>query len=112
MDWAQYALQVATHAWGEPNGTRRGDEVFWGTQSARKINTQTGTWFDHETAQGGGIADLIRTFAPLANPAEWLRDNCNTLVVMPPETFANFCRWSELAKKYPSIKTLEEEEDL
>ena len=83
MDWAQYALQVATHAWGEPNGTRRGDEVFWGTQSARKINTQTGTWFDHETAQGGGIADLIRTFAPLANPAEWLRDNCNARIDEP-----------------------------
>ena len=79
----------------------KGDIQFAGLLAECKRTRRSRGTLYKALAQGGG-SDLL-----------FVRDNhCETLVVMPPETFANFCRWSELAKKYPSIKTLEEEEDV
>ena len=56
-----YAEQVATHYWGKPS-TRRGHELRWGTHGSKSLDLRKGTWFDHETNEGGGVIDLVRRF--------------------------------------------------
>ena len=56
-----YAEQVATHYWGRPT-VRRGNELRWGTHGSKSLDLKKGTWFDHESNEGGGVIDLVRRF--------------------------------------------------
>jgi len=59
-DLARHMAAVARELWGEPNrhlSTR--SEPRWGTQGARVVDAEGGTWNDHEVKAGGGVIDLI-----------------------------------------------------
>jgi hypothetical protein len=78
--WEKYALPVAKSFWGEPNKHPPGAAtLFWGSHNARKVSVKTGTWYDFEVEQGGGVRDLIEHLVVGARcsggAAAWLRDN-------------------------------------
>ena len=54
-----YAETVAVHYWGKPTA-RRGHELRWGTHGSKSLDLKKGTWFDHESNEGGGVIDLVR----------------------------------------------------
>lgn len=50
---------VALRLLGEPT-QKRGNEWRYGSRGSLSINLESGTWFDHEANEGGGVLDLIR----------------------------------------------------
>lgn len=60
-DLAGTMSAVAKALLGEPNKSlSRGGEWRYGSQGSLSVDTDKGTWFSHEEAQGGGVLDLIR----------------------------------------------------
>jgi putative DNA primase/helicase len=60
-DFVRIMGQVAQRLWGEPNprlSNRK--ELRFGTRGSRCVDLAKGTWFDHETNEGGGNFDLIK----------------------------------------------------
>lgn len=51
-------LEVATHFWGAPTSTKKG-ESRWGKQGSKSVSIAKGTWHDHESKTGGGVLDLV-----------------------------------------------------
>jgi RecA-family ATPase len=52
---------VAREILGEPNkALSTANELRWGNHGSLAINLQKGTWFDHETGEGGGCLDFLR----------------------------------------------------
>jgi hypothetical protein len=61
IDFAGCMETVARALLGEPNKSLSSrDELRYGTNGSLSINLKTGTWFDHETQEGGGVLDLIK----------------------------------------------------
>jgi hypothetical protein len=78
-DWSSLAEPVARHLWGEPNKALSHKLYLrWGGGGARKLDLQTGTWFDHENGEGGGVLKLVMRETGAADEgvaADWLADN-------------------------------------
>lgn len=77
-DLARHMAAVARKLWGEPN--RRlstQSEPRWGTQGARVVDAEGGTWYDHEAKAGGGVLDLIARDTGATGKAafDWLREH-------------------------------------
>ena len=68
----QHILAVAQAYWGAPNValSKPGKEIRFGSHGSKSIDLVKGTWFDHEQAIGGGVADLIRSQDASADVAE------------------------------------------
>lgn len=76
-DLRQHMEAVARHLLGEPNkrlSSKR--ELRFRSQGSLSVDLGKGTFFDHETGQGGGVLDLIARETGLANGAAlaWLRN--------------------------------------
>jgi hypothetical protein len=77
-DFAQHAVEVATHFWGDPNPrlstTQR---MVWGANGSKKLEVEDGTWFDHEQHVGGGVLSLVMTEKQCdkAGAVRWLETN-------------------------------------
>lgn len=51
---------VALALWGEPNRSlSKGDDLRWGSGGSRSVDVKKGTYFDHETDDGGGVLKLV-----------------------------------------------------
>jgi hypothetical protein len=60
-DFAPHIGLVAKAVWGEPNRREsKPNELRWGTNGSKSVNTKSGTWFDHEANEGGGVLDLLK----------------------------------------------------
>ena len=73
---ARHMEAVARRLLGEPNAQlSRDGELRYGTHGSLAIDLETGTWFDHEAGEGGGVIDLIARKTGQANGAalDWLR---------------------------------------
>ena len=57
-DYGRHIKEVAIALLGEP-GERRNDEWRWGTHGSLAVQTDKGSWYDHEQEHGGGVLDLI-----------------------------------------------------
>jgi RecA/RadA recombinase len=71
---------VARILLGEPNrGLSSKGELRYGTRGSMSVDLRKGTWFDHETNEGGGTLDLIERQTGLheAERFEWLSQNTN-----------------------------------
>jgi len=71
---------VARALLGEPNrGLSSRTELRFGNFGSVSVDLQKGTWYDHETSQGGGTLDLIERQTGLrgAERFEWLESNTN-----------------------------------
>jgi RecA-family ATPase len=69
---------VARILLGEPNrGLSSKGELRYGTRGSMSVDLRKGTWFDHETNEGGGTLDLIERQTGLheAERFEWLAQN-------------------------------------
>jgi hypothetical protein len=60
-DFAAIMGPVASHAdmWGPPSNLVTPHVLRWGGQGSRKVDLESGTWFDHESGDGGGVLDLV-----------------------------------------------------
>jgi RecA-family ATPase len=58
-DWQKIAPDVAKQLLGEPN-TQKSDEWRWGTKGSLCLRLSTGTFYDFEEGDGGGVAWLIK----------------------------------------------------
>lgn len=77
IDFAALIEPVARQLWGEPpKGYVTKLSIRWGNNGSKSINLQTGEWYDHEAAEGGGVLDLImrETGADKAGAMQWLED--------------------------------------
>lgn len=64
----QYMGQVARHILGEPNAALSSKrELRYGTHGSLSVDLEKGTWFDHETMEGGGVLKFIEHELKLAN---------------------------------------------
>jgi putative DNA primase/helicase len=60
-DFVKLIEPVARRLWGEPNAALSNrNELRWGTRGSRSVDLAKGTWFDHESNEGGGNFDLIK----------------------------------------------------
>jgi RecA-family ATPase len=59
---------IAQELWGEPNKTlSRGHDVRFGSQGSKSVDTEKGTFYDHETGESGGFVDLYKLARPHVN---------------------------------------------
>jgi RecA-family ATPase len=73
MNFVAIMPDVAMTLWGEPNrrlSTKT--ELRYGTNGARKVDVEKGTWFDFECNEGGGVLDLLKREG--LGP-DWLREH-------------------------------------
>jgi AAA domain len=78
LNLAPYMAGVAKLLLGEPNKQlSKKDELRYGTRGSLAINLKDGTFFNHETLEGGGVLKLIelKTGRTGAARIDWLRDN-------------------------------------
>jgi hypothetical protein len=71
IDFNSLMEPVALRLLGEPS-QKQGNEWRYGSRGSLAIDTNKGTWFDHEANVGGGVFDLIRRQGH-EQPAAWLR---------------------------------------
>lgn len=73
----QHIEQVAKFFWGEPNTklSKPGKEIRFGTHGSKSIDLEKGTWYDHETNEGGGVSDLIKLETGGAKIEPWMAEN-------------------------------------
>lgn len=58
--YAEHMAAVAKHLFGEPNARHsKKDEWRYGRNGSLSIHLKLGTWYNHETKEGGGVLDLI-----------------------------------------------------
>lgn len=73
LDFVAAAPAIARLLLGEPNAQlSTPSELRFGTKGSLKLDLKTGTWWDYEVQEGGGIVDLIKRQAPGEDPAGWL----------------------------------------
>lgn len=75
-----HAAALARELFGEPNKSlSSGDELRFGRQGSKSVDTKTGQFFDHEQGVGGGVLWAVEHYAgaPVAGglAVEWLRDH-------------------------------------
>lgn len=70
---------VARHLLGEPNAAlSKPDELRFGTHGSLAVDLVKGVWHSHESAEGGGVLDLIERETGIATRPEqmaWLETN-------------------------------------
>jgi hypothetical protein len=67
-DFAPHIATVAKAVWGDPNGRlSSAAELRFGTNGSRSVDLKKGTWFDHETSEGGGVLALLEKEKGLTN---------------------------------------------
>jgi hypothetical protein len=84
---------VACHLLGEPNHRLSSDtEYRFGTNGSLSVDLIKGTWYDHESKEGGGFFDLIRRckgFPGTVACMEWLEHEGFTNGQAPPVRKSN-----------------------
>lgn len=66
--YAEHIAEVARDLWGDENKRlSHGAELRFGSQGSKSVDTDKGTWFDHETQESGGFTDLCKIAYPEAN---------------------------------------------
>lgn len=76
--FATYAEAVAKELLGAPNkAMSTQSELRFGSHGSLSIDLKKGTFYDHETQNGGGVLDLIERETGRKGPdaVEWLREN-------------------------------------
>jgi AAA domain len=77
IDFGALIGPVAKRLWGNPNRAHsKPNELRWGTNGSKSVNLFKGTFFDHESNEGGGALDLIKreTGREGADAVAWLRE--------------------------------------
>jgi hypothetical protein len=77
-DFAQIIGPLAQSFFGEPNRAfSSGHELRYGAKGSLSIDLIKGTWYDHESEQGGGVLELVTRETKLEGPArfDWLKRN-------------------------------------
>lgn len=73
----EIAEPVARELWGDhaPGHSKPGVELRWGSGGSRSLDLKKGTWFDHESGEGGGVLDLVMREAGTdkAGAVDWLK---------------------------------------
>jgi hypothetical protein len=75
-DYAQIIGPLAQSFFGEPNRVYSSEhELRYGARGSLSVDLRKGTWFDHETEQGGGVLDLVARETHLTGEAriDWLK---------------------------------------
>lgn len=79
QDYAQAIDGVARTLRGEPNAKLSSrNELRFGTNGSLSVDTEAGTWYDHENEAGGGCLDLIvheGEATDRRSAADWLKRN-------------------------------------
>lgn len=66
--YAEHITEVARELWGDENKKLcHGSELRFGSHGSKSVDTEKGTWFDHETQESGGFTDLCKQAYPEAN---------------------------------------------
>ena len=66
--YAEHIAEVARDLWGDENKRlSHGSELRFGSHGSKSVDTEKGTWFDHETQEAGGFTDLCKIAYPEAN---------------------------------------------
>ena len=66
--YADHIAEVAKELWGEPNKKlSHGNQLRFGTFGSKSVDTNKGTWFDHESQESGGFTDLCKIVYGVAN---------------------------------------------
>ena len=66
--YADHIAEVAKELWGEPNKKlSHGNQLRFGTFGSKSVDTNKGTWFDHESQESGGFTDLCKIAYGVAN---------------------------------------------
>ena len=76
IDFAALMLDVARALLGKPTSSTR-TELRYGRRGSLSVRLDTGAWFDHEGAAGGGVLDLVKRETGALDNREaiaWLRD--------------------------------------
>lgn len=72
-DWTGLMEPVAKELLGEPNRKfSSATELRYGSRGSISVDLSKGTWYDFETAEGGGVAALIAR-QTRTEPSEWLK---------------------------------------
>ena len=58
VNWPAFATRVSRALLGEPSSRSR-TELRFGQRGSPSVKLDSGTWFDHETKEGGGMAALV-----------------------------------------------------
>ena len=59
---------IAQEIWGDPNKRlSHGNELRFGSQGSKSVDTEKGTFYDHETGESGGFVDLFKLARPQIN---------------------------------------------
>ena len=73
MNYASIMPNVAKEFWGTPNKKLSTEqELRWGEHGSRSVNVAKGTFYDHESGEGGGVLDLLRREG---HGPDWLIDH-------------------------------------
>jgi hypothetical protein len=77
-DFSSHIVDAAKRVWGEPNaGLSKKDQLRFGSGGSKAVDLKAGTWYDHETSEGGGVLDLLLKIVPTKKEAiDWLKTNC------------------------------------
>ena len=72
------APRAQRQIFGEPNAklSKPGIMLRYGERGSKSIDLKKGLFFDHETATGGGVIDLVKLTQNFSEPGEaleWLR---------------------------------------
>lgn len=76
FEHAHLIQPLAEFFWGKP--AKAGKKPRWGRNLSRTIDPEAGTWHSFKTNEGGGVFDLVRVEAGLADNTEarqWLISN-------------------------------------
>ena len=66
--YAEHIAEVARDLWGDENKRlSHGHELRFGSQGSKSVDTEKGTWYDHESQESGGFTDLCKQAYPEAN---------------------------------------------
>jgi Protein of unknown function (DUF3631) len=95
-EFATIMSEVALWLLGEPNPKLSNDAVWrYGTRGSLAVNVRSGTWFDHESNEGGGVIMLVMRVKEVDRAAavelmrshdpHWLNGGSNTGFVIGSE---------------------------
>jgi hypothetical protein len=76
QEFPQHMHAVAKALLGEPNKHHSKGELRYGSHGSLSIDLENGTYYNHETKEGGGVIDLVRHVKGLDKheTLDWLRE--------------------------------------
>lgn len=72
IDFAAHMEAVALDLRGQPS-SKHGNEWRYGTNGSLSIDIKRGTYFNHETNEGGGVIEFVRSERPGGDAIDYLR---------------------------------------